>query len=54
MITVCHKKYFFAFWQKLGNFIEAKAKKSTTSPGLVSPDINKGEQVRDIILIRLL
>jgi hypothetical protein len=28
---------YFAFWQKLGNFIETKAKKSPTSPGLVSP-----------------
>jgi hypothetical protein len=28
----------FAFYQKLGNFIETKAKKSPTSPGLVSPD----------------
>jgi hypothetical protein len=27
----------FAFWQKLGDFIETKAKKSPTSPGLVSP-----------------
>ena len=27
----------FAFWQKLGNFIETKAKKSPTLPGLVSP-----------------
>ena len=26
-----------AFWQKLGDFIETKAKKSPTSPGLVSP-----------------
>ena len=25
------------FWQKLGDFIETKAKKSPTSPGLVSP-----------------
>ena len=29
----------FAFWQKLGDFIETKAKKSPTLPGLVSPDI---------------
>ena len=28
----------FAFWQKLGDFIETKAKKSPTSPGLVSPE----------------
>jgi hypothetical protein len=27
----------FAFWQKLGDFIETKVKKSPTSPGLVSP-----------------
>ena len=27
----------FAFWQKLGDFIETKAKKLPTSPGLVSP-----------------
>jgi hypothetical protein len=27
----------FAFWQKLGDFIETKANKSPTSPGLVSP-----------------
>ena len=27
----------FAFWQKLGDFIETKAKKSPTLPGLVSP-----------------
>jgi hypothetical protein len=26
----------FAFWQKLDDFIETKAKKSPTSPGLVS------------------
>jgi hypothetical protein len=29
----------FAFWQKLGDFIETKAKRSPTSPGLVSPEI---------------
>ena len=29
----------FAFWQKVGDFIETKAKKSPTSPGLVSPGI---------------
>jgi hypothetical protein len=28
----------FAFLQKLGDFIETKAKKSPTLPGLVSPD----------------
>jgi hypothetical protein len=28
-----------AFWQKLGDFIETKAKKSPTSPGLVSPGL---------------
>ena len=27
----------FAFWQKLGDFIETKVKKSPTSPGLVTP-----------------
>jgi hypothetical protein len=27
----------FAFWQKLGDFIETKEKKSPTSLGLVSP-----------------
>ena len=26
-----------SFWQKLGEFIETKAEKSPTSPGLVSP-----------------
>jgi hypothetical protein len=29
----------FAFWQKLGDFIETKAKKSPISPGLVSPEL---------------
>ena len=28
-------KKHFAFWQKLGDFIETKAKKSPTSPGLM-------------------
>jgi hypothetical protein len=27
----------FAYWQKLGDFIETKAKKLLTSPDLVSP-----------------
>ena len=31
------KNWNFAFWQKLGDFIVTKAKKSPTSPGLVSP-----------------
>jgi hypothetical protein len=30
----------FAFWQKLGDFIETKAKKSPAPPGLVSPAID--------------
>ena len=32
------KDWNFAFWQKLGDFIETKMKKSPISPGLVSPD----------------
>ena len=31
----------FAFWQKLGDFIETKAKKSPTSPGLVSIECSR-------------
>jgi hypothetical protein len=31
----------FAFWQKLGDFIETKANKSPTSPGLVIPDYSE-------------
>ena len=31
----------FAFWQKLGDFIDTKAKKSPTSPGLVSPETGR-------------
>jgi hypothetical protein len=34
----------FAFWQKLGDFIETKAKKSPTSPDLVSPDLIQTKQ----------
>jgi hypothetical protein len=42
-MIIGEKKYWqgdwnFDFWPKLGDFIETKAKKSPTSPGLVSPD----------------
>jgi hypothetical protein len=35
----CQGDYNFAFWQKLGDFIETKTKKSPTSPGLVNPEV---------------
>ena len=35
----------FAFWQKLGDFIETKAKKSPAPPGLVSPAIDASYHV---------
>ena len=35
----------FAFWQKLGDFIETKAKKSSALPGLVSPVIDASYHV---------
>ena len=40
----------FVFWQKLGDFIETKVKKSPTSPGLVSPDT--GSQIINLMQLQ--